>query len=37
MNILLITDLEGVPGVTDIDFIDTNNEKYQKAKPENTA
>ena len=32
MNILLITDLEGVPGVTDIDFIDTNNEKYQKAK-----
>ena len=32
MNILLITDLEGVPGVTDIDFIDTKNEKYQKAK-----
>lgn len=32
MNILLITDLEGVPGVTDIDFADTENEKYQKAK-----
>ena len=32
MNILLITDLEGVPGVTDIDFMDTENEKYQKAK-----
>lgn len=32
MNILLITDLEGVPGVTDIDFVNTENEKYQKAK-----
>ena len=32
MNILLITDLEGVPGVTDIEFVDTQNEKYQKAK-----
>lgn len=28
MNVFLLTDLEGIDGVTDIDFVDKSNEKY---------
>lgn len=29
MNVLVLTDFEGIPGVTDIDFIDRTGEKYR--------
>ena len=31
MNVFLVTDLEGIAGVTDIDFVDKTNEKYSHA------
>ena len=31
MNVFLLTDLEGIGGVTDIEFIDKTNPKYQTA------
>ena len=32
MNVFLLTDLEGVPGVTDIDYMNRPGEKYEKAR-----
>lgn len=32
MNVLILTDLEGIAGVTDIDFMDRTGEKYEKAR-----
>ena len=32
MNVLFLTDLEGIAGVTDIDFMDRTGEKYQIAR-----
>lgn len=32
MNLFLLTDIEGIPGVTDIEFMDRNGEKYKKAR-----
>ena len=31
MNVFIITDIEGIVGVTDIDFVDKSNEKYSLA------
>ena len=32
MNVFLLTDLEGISGVTDIEFMNRNGEKYEKAR-----
>ena len=32
MNVFLLTDLEGIAGVTDIEFMDRSGEKYSKAR-----